>query len=260
MGYIRNAVLIDAPVEKVFGITNDVRAWPLLFTEYASSEVIEQAEGSVTFRLTTKPDEHERGWSWIATRRTNVAERSTYSERDPSTGPFESMRIRWWYDAVGDLRTVMTWEQEFSLKSSAPMSDSEAVEHLNRQTRLQQQAVRENVERMCGGRQDTLYRGVIVARHNPDDEQKIVEAFTRSDATPLPVCIGVKARYVWVHGDIYLHFVEGQQDLPSILQAYAQDPLFQEVKAELDRYVFPLDASLPPMGKEIYRWLNPNVS
>ena len=255
MGYIRNAVLIKAPVTEVFRITNDVRAWPTLFTEYARSEVLEESEGRVTFRLTTRPDEEERTWSWIATRQTDVERRSTYSEREPSAGPFEKMVIRWWYDAVSETSTVMTWEQEFTLKAHAPITDEGAVAHLNTQTRVQQQAIRENVERLCGVTQETHYRGVIVARHNPGDEAKIVEAFTRSDATSLPHRIGVQARYVWVHGDIYLHYVEGRADLPSILRTYAEDPLFQEVKAELDQYVFPLDTTLPPMGRELYRWL-----
>ena len=58
MGYIRNSVLIEAPVDDVFRLTNDVRTWPELFTEYLSSEVIEEVPGDVTFRLTTHPDEN----------------------------------------------------------------------------------------------------------------------------------------------------------------------------------------------------------
>jgi len=56
MGYIRNAILIEAPVDEVFKLTNNVRTWPSLFTEYESSEVLEETENSVTFRLTTRPD------------------------------------------------------------------------------------------------------------------------------------------------------------------------------------------------------------
>jgi len=57
MGYIRNAVLIEAPVDDVFRLTNNVRTWPTLFTEYQSSEVSEETDTCVTFRLTTYPGE-----------------------------------------------------------------------------------------------------------------------------------------------------------------------------------------------------------
>ena len=97
MGYIRNAVLINAPVDAVFKLTNNVRTWPSLFTEYERSEVLQETENSVTFQLTTRPDEDGKQWSWVAQRQTDGERRSTYSERLPSDGPFQRMVIRWWY-------------------------------------------------------------------------------------------------------------------------------------------------------------------
>ena len=259
MGYIRNAVLIHAPVEDVFKLTNNVRIWPDLFTEYASSEVLEETKDSVTFQLTTHPDETGTQWSWVSTRWTNAERRSTYSERNPSSGPFKQMTIRWWYDSVGDTDTVMTWEQEFSMKPEAPFTEEHATNHLNGQTRIQQRVIKERVERMWGTdsgseRPEELYRGIIVANYKPGSEDKIVDAFKRSDATELPRLIGVKSRHVWVQGDIYVHFVEGQASLPAILKKYAEHPLFQEVKAELDQYVSLIYPHLPPSAKQIYEW------
>ena len=72
MGYIRNAVLIEASIDDVMRLTNDVRMWPSLFTEYQSSEVLAEENESVTFRLTTHPDESNNVWSWISTRKTNL--------------------------------------------------------------------------------------------------------------------------------------------------------------------------------------------
>lgn len=169
MGYIRNAVRIHAPAEDVFRLTNDVRSWPSLFTEYASSEVLEETENSVTFRLTTHPDESGTSWSWISTRWTDADRKSTRSERDPSSGPFQHMTIRWWYDAIGDAETIMTWEQEFSMKPTAPFSDEHATKHLNAQTRIQQGVIKERVEQACGTVQqaEELYRGIIVGRYEP---------------------------------------------------------------------------------------------
>lgn len=258
MGYIRNAVLIHASIEDVFRLTNNVRMWPELFTEYASSEVLEETDNSVTFRLTTHPDESGTQWSWIATRWTDAERKSTRSERDPSSGPFKQMTIRWWYDSVGDKDTVMTWEQEFTMKPEAPFTDEHATKHLNSQTHIQQRVIKERVEQKCGTfeRPEEFYRGIIVGQHTPGSEDKIVEAFERSDATELPRAIGVKSRHVWVQGDIYVHFVEGRSSLPTVLKEYAQHPLFQEVKAELDQYVSLIYPDLPPMARQIYEWRN----
>lgn len=260
MGYIRNAVSIHASIEDVFKLTNNVRTWPDLFTEYASSEVLEEAENRITFRLTTKPDETGTQWSWIATRWTNTDRKSTYSERDPSSGPFKQMAIRWWYDSVGLTDTVMTWEQEFTMKPEAPFGDEHATKHLNGQTQIQQHEIKEKIERMTEVAEpaEEMYRGVIVAYYKPGSEDKIVAAFKCSDETELPHLIGIASRYVWVQGDIYVHFVEGRSTLPAILKKYARHPLFQEVKAELDQYVSLIDPDLPPAARLIYQWRNGN--
>ncbi|MEO6890481.1 MAG: TcmI family type II polyketide cyclase [Ktedonobacteraceae bacterium] len=258
MGYIRNAVLIHAPVEEVFRLTNNVRTWPDLFTEYASSEVLEEIENKVTFQLTTHPDETGTQWSWTAMRWTDADRKSTRSERDPSSGPFKQMLIRWWYDSIGDTDTVMTWEQEFSMKPGAPFSDEHAAKHLNTQTRIQQRVIKEKIEQMLhtSEQPEEPYRGVIIGQYQPGSEDKIVAAFTRSDATELPHLIGVKHRYVWTQGNIYVHFIEARSSLPAILKEYAQHPLFQDVKAELDQYVSLIDPDLPPSAKRIYQWSN----
>lgn len=256
MGYIRNTVRIQAPVDDVFRLTNNVRIWPDLFTEYEKAEVIEEAENSVTFRLTTHPDETGTQWSWIAIRKTDPARRSTYSEREPSSGPFKQMVIRWWYDSLGEADTLMTWEQEFSMKPEAPLTEAAATDYLNKQTRIQQQVIKERIEQRypSSAELEQLYRGVIIAQYKPGSEEQIVEAFQRSDATELPGSIGVKSRHVWVQGNIYVHFVEGQRSLPAVLKEYAQHPLFQDVKAELDQYVSLIDPAAPPSAREIYQW------
>ena len=256
MGYIRNAVLIHAPLEDVFRLTNNVRTWPELFTEYASSEVIEEDEKRVLFRLTTKPDEVGMQWSWLATRWTDAERKSTRSERDPESGPFAQMIIHWWYDSIGERDTVMTWEQEFTLKPTAPFTEDLVADHLNSQTKIQQNVIKERVEQMCGNSapSEVPYRGIIVGKYKPGSEEKIAEAFARSDINELPRQLGVKSRHVWVQGEIYVHFVEGQTSLPTVLGEYAQEPLFKEVKAELDQYVSLIYPDLPPHAKQIYEW------
>lgn len=257
MGYTRNSVLIHAPVDEVFKLTNNVRTWPSLFTEYESSVVLEETPDSVTFRLTTVPDEDGHQWNWIAVRKTDQQRRSTYSERQPSSGPFEKMVIRWWYDPAEQDSTVMTWEQEFTMKPTAPVTEETATNYLNGQTRIQQAVIKERVEAMCGTRKQEAnhYRGVIIGRYQAGSEEAIAQAFRQSDQTELPRMLGVKSRHVWVLGDIYMHFVEGAESLPSILKESSDHSLFKEIKANLDQYVQPLSPQLyPGVAKEIYRW------
>ena len=40
MTTVDNSVVIDAPMELVWDMTNDVAGWPDLFTEYASAEIL----------------------------------------------------------------------------------------------------------------------------------------------------------------------------------------------------------------------------
>jgi aromatase len=277
MGYIRNVVVIEAPVDEVFRLTNNVRTWPDLFTEYKSSEVLEEMAGDVTFRLTTHPDENGQSWSWIARRQTDVERKSTYSEREPDSGPFAKMEICWWYDSLGSTLTLMTWEQTFALRPEAPVTEQEATNYLNNHTKIQQQVIKERVEKIYSDSlkeadnttegntsngevqvshsEESVYRGVIIGRYQQGSEDAIAQAFQRSDSTSLPYILGVKSRHVWVLGDIYMHFVEGQSALPEILQEHAKDPLFKDVKAELDTYVKPLSPDLyPGVAREIYRW------
>ena len=261
MGYIRNTILIEAPVDKVFMLTNDVRTWPTLFTEYKSSEVIEESNSSVTFQLTTHPDEDGNQWSWVARRQTNMERKSTVSERMPSSGPFALMTIRWWYDSISETSATMTWEQEFTMKSDAPVSEEQATNYLNKQSRIQQQAIKGKIEATCGGAstpdQDSVYRGMIIGRYLDGSEPQIADAFRRSDETDLPHLLGVKSRHVWVLGGIYLHFVEGQSSLPTILKDYVNHPLFTAIKAEMDTYVQPLSPEHNPgVAREIYHWAN----
>lgn len=259
MGYIRNTVLINVPVDDVFRLTNDVRTWPSLFTEYESSEVLEETDNSVTFRLTTCPDENGKQWSWVARRETNHERRSTYSERSSYAGPFEQMIIRWWYDPIDEKSSVMTWEQEFTMKPDATTTEAEAINYLNKQTRIQQRIIKARVEQMCG--QDSLnsvYRGVIVGRYRRGSDDEIVEAFRRSDATELPHLLGIKSRHIWVLDDIYMHFVEGQVSLPQVLKNYSNHPLFREIKAAVDANVTPLAPEFSPgIARELYRWPQP---
>jgi aromatase len=143
-GRTDNSVVIGAPMELVWNMTNDVSQWAVLFAEYAESEVLGIEGDTVRFRLTTQPDEDGKQWSWVS-ERTPDPESRTVTARRLDNGLFEYMNIRWEYtEEPSGVR--MRWIQEFTMKPSAPVDDSGAEDHLNRQTVREMARIKKLVE------------------------------------------------------------------------------------------------------------------
>ena len=141
-----NSVVIDAPIELVWERMNDVENWPNLFTEYAKVEILERQENTIRFRLTTHPDPEYEGqvWSWVSERTVDPATYTTKSRRI-ETGPFEYMKIDWYFEPV-DGSTRMRWVQDFAMKPSAPATDEQAEDYMNRNTKEQMSVIKERLE------------------------------------------------------------------------------------------------------------------
>ncbi|MEU6235845.1 SRPBCC family protein [Kitasatospora sp. NPDC047058] len=144
-GHTDNEIVIAAPLDLVWEITNDLENWPQLFSEYASVEVLERDGDSVRFRLTMHPDENGQVWSWISERTTDRSSLAVRARR-VEPGPFEFMDIRWEYAEV-PAGTKMRWVQDFAMKPTAPVDDEGMVNHINRNSRIQMQLIREKVEK-----------------------------------------------------------------------------------------------------------------
>ncbi|MBM0229830.1 MULTISPECIES: SRPBCC family protein [Micromonospora] len=144
-GHTDNAVVIDAPLELVWELTNDIESWPRLFSEYAEATVLDRRpDGSVLFRLALHPDENGKVWSWVSAR---AADRQTWTVRSHrvETGVFKYMSLFWEYTPVeGGVR--LRWVQDFEMKPGAPLDDAGMQERLNRNTAVQQQLIKEKVE------------------------------------------------------------------------------------------------------------------
>ncbi|MET8338180.1 SRPBCC family protein [Streptosporangium canum] len=143
-GHTDNAIVIKAPMELVWDMTNDVASWPQLFSEYATAEILERGGDTVTFRLTMHPDEEGRVWSWVSERTADPVKREVRAHRI-ETGPFEFMNIYWEYREVED-GVRMRWVQDFHMKPQAPADDDGMTEHLNRNTAIQMDRIRGLVE------------------------------------------------------------------------------------------------------------------
>jgi aromatase len=147
-----NSVVIDGPLELVWEMMTDVESWPDLFTEYANAEILERDGNTIRFRLTTHPDPDYDGqvWSWVSERTIDPESHTTKSHRI-ETGPFEYMKIDWFFEEVDD-GTEMRWVQDFSMKPEAPSSNEEAEEYLNRNTKEQMSVLKKRLEEAARAR------------------------------------------------------------------------------------------------------------
>ncbi|MFJ9774905.1 SRPBCC family protein [Kitasatospora sp. NPDC101157] len=144
-GHTDNEIIINAPLDLVWEMTNDLENWPELFSEYASVEVLERNGDRVRFRLTMHPDENGKVWSWVSERTTDRSSLAVTARR-VEPGPFEFMEIRWEYAEV-PAGTRMRWIQDFAMKPTAPVNDDGMTDHINRNSRIQMQLIREKVEK-----------------------------------------------------------------------------------------------------------------
>lgn len=143
-GHTENEIVIDAPMDLTWAMTNDVEAWPDLFTEYAKAEILERDGDTVKFRLTMHPDENGTVWSWVSERTTDEATRSVKARR-VETGPFDHMNIEWYYEEV-DGGTRMRWVQDFHMKPEAPVDDEQMTNRINTNSKIQMGIIKEKVE------------------------------------------------------------------------------------------------------------------
>lgn len=143
-GHTDNAVVIAAPMDVVWDVTNDVASWPSLFSEYASVEILERRGDTVKFRLTMHPDEQGRVWNWVSERTMNPRTR-TVNARRVEPGPFEYMYIRWTYREV-DGGVEMRWVQDFAMRPDAPLDDAAMTERINANTKIQMSRIKQLVE------------------------------------------------------------------------------------------------------------------
>lgn len=144
-GHTDNTVIINAPLDLVWEMTNDIAAWPNLFSEYEAAEIVQPLERGFLFRLTMHPDENGIRWSWVSRREPVEAERIVRSHR-VETGPFKYMSLFWEYTELVEGGTALRWVQDFEMKPQAPATDEQMTAHLNKNTAIQMDLIRTKVE------------------------------------------------------------------------------------------------------------------
>jgi aromatase len=144
-GHTDNSIWIDADIETVWTLTNDLKSWPTLFTEYAAVDIIEARDNTFKFRLTMHPDENGKVWSWVSERTLDPVNHQVRAYR-VETGPFEFMHIEWTYvpESTG---TRMRWVQDFRMKPAAPVDTEQMTARINTNSPREMAAIRAKVER-----------------------------------------------------------------------------------------------------------------
>jgi len=127
MGHTCNSIIINAPYDLVFDISNDIVRWTELFgTEYKKAEILKKEANKITFRLT---DDEDKSWvSWRLLFKDNYF---TYSERFEPKFPFEYMKIIWLYTPKAS-GIELTWIQHFKMDEKAKFSDEQVEGFINK--------------------------------------------------------------------------------------------------------------------------------
>ncbi len=142
MGHTCNSIIINAPYNLIFDISNDITRWTELFGgEYKKAEVVKKEGNKITFRLT---DDEGKSWqSWRLLFKDNYL---AYAEREEPKFPFKYMKIVWLYTPkAGGIE--MTWIQHFEMDEKAKFNDEQVEGFINKHSKDNLKIFKEVIER-----------------------------------------------------------------------------------------------------------------
>jgi len=98
-----------------------------------------------------------------------------------------------------------------------------------------------------------------VARIKPGSAEDVAKVFAESDRSDLPELAGVKHRSLFVLEDIYVHYVEMDEDFEQSVDQVRDHPLFREISRKLDEFITPYNPETWKSPKdatalEFYSW------
>lgn len=141
MGHTCNSIVINAPYEKVFDVSNDIDRWKGLFDEYKESTITKREANQITFRLT-----NQEGQSWQSWRLLFKDKKFCYAEREEPKFPFQYMKLVWLYREV-EGGTEMAWIQHFTMDAKAKFNDQEVEGFINKHSKDNLLRMKEIIER-----------------------------------------------------------------------------------------------------------------
>jgi cyclase len=102
-------------------------------------------------------------------------------------------------------------------------------------------------------------RGVIIAKIKPGAEDDVAKIFAESDRSELPQLAGVRHRSLFVLEDVYVHYVETEEDFEAAVDEIRSHPLFTEISRKLDDFISPYNPETwrspkDATAREFYTW------
>jgi aromatase len=142
MAHTCNSIVIDAPYEKVFDISNDIPRWTELFgTEYKEAKILSREGNKIVFKLT---DDEDR--SWQSFRLLFKENYFAYAQKMPPEFPFTHMKIIWLYTPTPE-GIKMTWIQDFTMDPKAKFTDAQVEGMINKHSQENLKIFKEIIER-----------------------------------------------------------------------------------------------------------------
>lgn len=142
MGQTINSILIKAPYDVVFDISNDIERWTELFGgEYTEAKILKREGNKLTFQLTD-----DEGNSWQSFRLLFKDYYFAYAQKLEPTFPFNYMKIIWLYTPVPE-GILMTWIQYFSMAEGAKFNDEQVEGFINKHSRENLKIFKEVIEK-----------------------------------------------------------------------------------------------------------------
>jgi aromatase len=145
MGHTNNSILINAPYDKIFDISNDVERWTELFgSEYKEAKILKREGNKITFSLTD-----DEGRSWQSFRLLFKDDYFAYAQKLPPEFPFKYMKIIWLYTPQPD-GILMTWIQDFHMDEKAGVNDSQVEDMINKHSQENMLIFKHIIEQEAG--------------------------------------------------------------------------------------------------------------
>lgn len=142
MGHTANSILIKAPYELIFDISNDIPRWTELFGgEYTTAKIVKREGNRLTFQLTDN-----EGNSWQSFRLLFKGDNFTYAQKLEPTFPFKWMKIIWLYTPTPE-GILMTWVQDFTMDDKAKYNDEQIEGFINKHSQENLKIFKEVIEK-----------------------------------------------------------------------------------------------------------------
>lgn len=146
MGQTINSILIEAPYDLVFDISNDIERWTELFGgEYTEAKILKREGNKLTFKLTD-----DEGNSWQSFRLLFKDNNFAYAQKLEPTFPFDYMKIIWLYTPV-PRGILMTWIQFFTMAKGAKFDDDKVEGLINKHSQDNLKIFKEVLEKEAKG-------------------------------------------------------------------------------------------------------------